>query len=1028
MKNRIISILVLIILSCRVIAQPTETIYPGNIIVSGFVDDASYGPFNIGFNFNFFGNTYNQFYVNSNGQVLFGAGSFESADVSIPTATLPNNFIAPFWDDLVVDSYGKILYTTIGAAPNRKLIVQFTNMGFFPFPATLGTFSVLLYESSNIVQVQYKLLVLTYSIKAHGSTASIGLENNTGTSGIQYAFHNPTAVNSEQAISFSPIAGPSYSVNSNAIYDGVFLTTNLTLPDPGITNLINPPNDAVIGSSFNFEWESSPNAASYTLYVGTHPELVGATTYNAGANLNYNVTGLLPGNTYYWAVFSKNATATTWCEIKRFTTSSTPPLAATPITIWTPQTSDKTIHLLYTGGDAGTKTALIGSLPAQGQLYQYNAGSRGSLITSVPASVTDAGMNVIYAATGASGNGAGNFNFKIHDNSGDSPEATVTVNVSPPGVPNILYISKGSGIEIQTDIAIADPTGKQNQFTVTVNGSPASVTSATLKTGDSATIVLTLTPALSGTETVVVSYSAGNVASVQGGFLASFSDQTVTLRSQTISFPTILKKKYGDPPFVIAATTTSGLPISYSSSNLPVASITGAIVTINNAGTSDITCRQLGNATWAPANFTKTLTVAKGDQTITFAPLPSKTLGDADFVFTATASSGLPVNYSSNNTAVATVTGNLVHITGAGSAVITASQPGNATYNAAPDVQQTLTVFKSSQTITFGPLPAKTYGDADFTVTATSSSGLTVSFSGDNPSVATVTTAGLIHITGAGSVVITASQDGNGTYNAAEPVSQTFFVSKAPLTFTADNKSKDYLAQIPVLTYSITGFVNGENQSVLDVLPAIQTAALQNSDAGNYPVTISGGNDNSYSYVYVAGTLTINKIRQILTIVDVPSKLMVKDTYTLIVTSNSGLPVHFEVSDVSKATINGNQLTGVARGVIQIRAISAGDQNYFMEDIFFPVEITSTHKDIMHLFTPNSDGYNDYWEIPEMPEWGRCDVKVYGRTGKLVFSMTNYDNQWNGTSDGKPLPEGAYFFIIKTENAGTVTGTVNIVR
>ena len=92
------------------------------------------------------------------------------------------------------------------------------------------------------------------------------------------------------------------------------------------------------------------------------------------------------------------------------------------------------------------------------------------------------------------------------------------------------------------------------------------------------------------------------------------------------------------------------------------------------------------------------------------------------------------------------------------------------------------------------------------------------------------------------------------------------------------------------------------------------------------------------------------------------------------------------------------------------------------------MEVYSTHKDIMHLFTPNNDGINDYWELPEMPAWGNCDVKVYSRNGKLVFSDPHYNNLWDGTSNGNPLPEGAYYYIIKTQNAGMIKGTVNIVR
>ena len=323
MKKRFRLIIGVLLICIGAVAQPPETTYLGNVAVSGYIDDESYGPYNIGFNFTFYENTYNQFYINSNGQLLFGAGSFLSGATAIPAIDEPNNFIAPFWDDLVVDSYGSILYTTIGAAPNRKLIVQFKNMGFYPFPATMGTFSVILYESTNVIQVQYRLIVLSYSEKAHGGTASIGLENADGTLGIRYAFQNPAAVDSEQAISFTPSAG-TYTVNSNALYDGVFLTTNLSLPDPAITNLVNPPQDAIISQTYTFEWSAAQNAASYTLFVGTDPELIGASSYLAGSNLTYNVTGLVVGSTYYWGVFSKNTTGTTWCEIKRFTVSVFP--------------------------------------------------------------------------------------------------------------------------------------------------------------------------------------------------------------------------------------------------------------------------------------------------------------------------------------------------------------------------------------------------------------------------------------------------------------------------------------------------------------------------------------------------------------------------------------------------------------------------------------------------------------------------------------------------------------------------------
>jgi formylglycine-generating enzyme required for sulfatase activity len=93
---------------------------------------------------------------------------------------------------------------------------------------------------------------------------------------------------------------------------------------------------------------------------------------------------------------------------------------------------------------------------------------------------------------------------------------------------------------------------------------------------------------------------------------------------------------------------------------------------------------------------TATLTIAISDrasQTITFGSLPAKSVVDLPFVLSATASSGLPVTYTSSNPAVATVTGSTVTLVAVGSTIITASQAGDAGFQAAPEVAQVLTVL-----------------------------------------------------------------------------------------------------------------------------------------------------------------------------------------------------------------------------------------------------------------------------------------------------------------------------------------------
>jgi PKD repeat protein len=86
--------------------------------------------------------------------------------------------------------------------------------------------------------------------------------------------------------------------------------------------------------------------------------------------------------------------------------------------------------------------------------------------------------------------------------------------------------------------------------------------------------------------------------------------------------------------------------------------------------------------------------VLKGNQTITFEALDSKTFGDADFDLSATASSGLDVSYTSSDLTVATIDGSTVTIVGAGTTTITASQAGDDNYHAADPVAQTLEVME----------------------------------------------------------------------------------------------------------------------------------------------------------------------------------------------------------------------------------------------------------------------------------------------------------------------------------------------
>src|SRR5205823_3948929 len=85
-------------------------------------------------------------------------------------------------------------------------------------------------------------------------------------------------------------------------------------------------------------------------------------------------------------------------------------------------------------------------------------------------------------------------------------------------------------------------------------------------------------------------------------------------------------------------------------------------------------------------------------------------------------------------------------------------------------------------------------------------------------------------------------------------VNGTLTVTPAPLTITADNKSKVYGAALPALTASYSGFVNGDTPASLTTAPTLSTAATAGSHVGSYALTASAAASPNYTITYVGGT------------------------------------------------------------------------------------------------------------------------------------------------------------------------------
>ena len=83
--------------------------------------------------------------------------------------------------------------------------------------------------------------------------------------------------------------------------------------------------------------------------------------------------------------------------------------------------------------------------------------------------------------------------------------------------------------------------------------------------------------------------------------------------------------------------------------------------------------------------------------------------------------------------------------------------------------------------------------------------------------------------------------------------------------------------------------------------------------------------------------------------------------------------------------------------------------------------------EISNILTPNDDGQNDTWKVSDITYISGCSVKIYNRWGQPVFETTNYQNDWGGTKNGEPLPDGVYFYVISCSEQ-EFKGSINLLR
>jgi gliding motility-associated-like protein/uncharacterized repeat protein (TIGR01451 family) len=869
-------------------------------------------------------------------------------------------------------------------------------------PATL-TASTVGTAYSQTIAASNGTALYTYAVTAGSLPAGLVLSTTGTLSGI------PTAGGS-----FNFTVTATDASTGSGPYSGSQVYT-LTVNTPTITLAPATLPASTVGTAY-----SQPIAASN----GTAPYTYAATAGALPAGLVLSTTGTLSGIPTAGGSFNFTVTATdastgagpyTRSQVYTLTVNA-PTITLAPATL-----PAATTGIVY----SQAITAIGGTAP-----YRY-AVTAGALPAGL--SLTSAGL-----LSGAPTAG-GTFNFTItstDNTTGSGPytgSQAYTLTVNAPTItlaPATLQAATVSTAYSQS---------------ITASGGTApytyGVTTGTLPAG----LVLSSTGNISGIPTAGGSFNftvtATDASTGSGPYTGSAAyNITAGKANQTIAFADSTAT-YCDAPITLTGTASSGLGVTYTSSNPSVASVSGSTLTILSVGTATITASQAGNLNYnAATGVAKTLTVNAKALTVTAAD-KSKTYGTTDPTLTYQVTLGSLVGTDTFAGALTRNPGEAANTYAIKQGTLALNANYIITY-----IGANLTISKAALTVKAND-QTRPYNAANpiFTVSYRGFyNGDTEASLTTNPIVSTTATAsspvGTYPLTVAGA----ASPNYIINYSPG-----TLTVTQAVLTVTADNKSRKYGDANPLFSVTYNGFLNGDDARKLTTVPVAANNSAATTAPGNYPITVSGGASADYIFNYVPGTLTIAPLTNagLSSLTTNPGSLSpIFNTNTFIynvavdnATANLTLTAIFDVT--SSGTVNGTAVPNgspsfgvplnVGNNVITL-IVTAQDgvtKKTYTLNVYRGITLTSITSN--NILTPDGDSKNDYWIVKDIQLYPNNTVAVYDSGGRQVFAKKGYNNDWAGTLNGtgSPLAAGTYYYMVNLGVGGNVIkGYISIIK
>jgi uncharacterized protein YjdB len=503
--------------------------------------------------------------------------------------------------------------------------------------------------------------------------------------------------------------------------------------------------------------------------------------------------------------------------------------------------------------------------------------------------------------------------------------ATLTVTPGSPGLKNFIIPVKTVG---DAPFALVAPTTKSSGA-ISYESSDTSV--ATI-VGDTVTI---LAP---GTSTITATQESTSV------YVSTTTTALLTVNKITTAltnFATITKT-FGDAAFaLVPPTTNSDGAFTYSSSNTSVATVDGNTITIIGGGTAIITATQAASTNYTSASITTLLQVNLARTVLSNFSVPAKIIGEAPFALVPpTTNSDGAFTYTSTNTAVATVEGNIVTIIGLGSTTIIASQARTSNYTSA-NTTTLLQVNLITTVLSNFSMPAKVPSDAPFTIEApTSNSTGAFTYTSSNALVATIV-GNTVTIVGVGFSIITAVQASTPN-STAGVITATLVVNKTTATLSNFTVPDKVFGNTPFALVAPTTNSNGSfTYTSSDVTVAtIAKNMVTIIGVGMATITANLASTANFTAGSTTATLTVGKGAAGLITFAVPAKTFGDSSFQLVAPkSRSDGAFTYTSSETSVATIDGNTVTIVGGGSATITATQESTASYNSDTISAALQV-----------------------------------------------------------------------------------------